>query len=62
MIRIFDRYTRPVASLAVSDFTALKQDLGKSTFESWLTETGFVISDIDYAIKRLRPQSHLVHR
>ena len=35
-------------------FAALKQDLGKSTFESWVTETGFVVSDIDYAIKRLR--------
>ncbi len=35
-------------------FTALKQDLGKSTFKSWVTETGFVVSNIDYAIKRLR--------
>ncbi len=48
------RLKRMVLEREADIFAALKEDLGKSTFESWVTETGFVISNIDYAIKRLR--------
>jgi len=33
---------------------ALKEDLGKSEFESYATETGFVLHDISHTIKNLR--------
>jgi aldehyde dehydrogenase (NAD+) len=48
------RLKRMVLEHEADIFAALKQDLGKSTFDSWLTETGFVVSNIDYAIKYLR--------
>src|SRR5690606_13788931 len=32
---------------------ALRADFGKSTFESYLSETGFVVSDVDHALKHL---------
>ena len=32
---------------------ALKQDLGKSEFEAWIGETGFLMADVRYAIKHL---------
>lgn len=34
--------------------TALEVDLGKSNFESYITEYSFVIEEIDYAIKNLK--------
>lgn len=34
--------------------TALEVDLGKSNFESYITEYSFVIEEIDYAIKKLK--------
>ena len=34
-------------------FEALKQDLKKSPEESWVTENGFLLSEISYAIKNL---------
>lgn len=34
--------------------TALKQDLGKSAFESYATEIGFVLADIGYTIRNLQ--------
>ena len=33
---------------------ALESDLGKSAVESWLTETGLVVSEIDHTLKNLR--------
>lgn len=33
---------------------ALREDLGKSHFEGWLTETGFVLADLKHAIKNVR--------
>lgn len=33
---------------------SLKKDLGKSLFDSYTTEIGFVISDIDFMVKKLR--------
>ncbi len=33
---------------------ALQQDLGKPEFEAWLGETGFMMGDVNYAIKHLR--------
>ncbi len=35
-------------------FAALKADLGKSSFESFLTETGGDLSEIDHALKHLK--------
>lgn len=34
--------------------TALKDDLGKSEYESYVTETGFVLHDLTYTIKHLK--------
>lgn len=34
--------------------TALAQDLGKCEFEAWATEIGFVLSDLDFTIRRLK--------
>ncbi|WP_404387519.1 aldehyde dehydrogenase family protein [Humibacillus xanthopallidus] len=34
--------------------SALESDLGKSAVESWLTETGLVVSEIDHTLKNLR--------
>ncbi len=34
--------------------TALKKDLGKSEFESYATETGFVLHDLTHAIRQLK--------
>ena len=33
---------------------ALESDLGKSAVDSWLTETGLVVSEIDHTLKNLR--------
>lgn len=33
--------------------SALKKDLGKSDFESYLTETGFILEEISYVIKHI---------
>jgi aldehyde dehydrogenase (NAD+) len=33
---------------------ALHSDLGKSPTESWVTETGFVVAEIDHALRNLR--------
>ncbi|WP_414713599.1 aldehyde dehydrogenase [Schnuerera sp.] len=35
-------------------FQGLKKDLGKSEFESYSTEIGFVLNEIDFTIKRLK--------
>ncbi len=42
-----------IADLEGELFAALEEDLGKPGFESWLGETGFVTSEIDYAVKRV---------
>ena len=42
-----------IAELEGEIHAALEEDLGKPSFESWLGETGFVTSEIDYAAKRL---------
>ncbi len=34
-------------------YAALKKDLNKSPEESWFTENGFVVSELNYAIKKL---------
>ena len=44
--RFLDECQREIAA-------ALASDLGKSAFESQLTETGFVIGEIDYALRHL---------
>lgn len=36
---------------------ALRKDLGKSVFESYATEVGFVLSDIRYTIRNLHKWS-----
>ena len=35
-------------------FLALQKDLGKSNFESYITEYSFVLEEIDFAIKNLK--------
>ena len=44
--RFLDECQREIAA-------ALASDLGKSAFESQLTETGFVVGEIDYALRHL---------
>ena len=33
---------------------ALRADMGKPRFEGWIGETGFVVTEVDYILKRLR--------
>lgn len=33
---------------------AIRQDLGKSSFESYMCETGLVLSEISYMLKHIR--------